>query len=357
MDYKKKYEEAERLYRTANADQRYVLESLFPKLRESEDEKVRKELIDAIQGLWDNDALPMPLSVKRKDEWLAWLEKQGRQNDYDNNIITRNDEMLQAISIGLSDIKEDVGWSDFGGIPIEEIQEWLEKQGEQIDSDVKDYNSIYPNFAKPIDKVEPNFNVGDWVVWDNKISCYVDNVYQGKESLMYTIIDANNMTRGYGVKSFDNNAHLWTIADAKPGDVLSDGTTIFIFKDLLSDGSVMSYCDYDTDSGESDAFCPLSVNLMCSKITPATKEQRDTLFAKMHEAGYMWDSESRQLLSLKAEPCGEQRPVTININKEDNKWIESLILTFEDGYFEGFHQLKSYGVIDWLKSLKQRIGG
>lgn len=50
-----------------------------PELQESEDERIRKELIDAIQGLWDNDALPMPLSVKRKDSWLAWLEKQGEQ--------------------------------------------------------------------------------------------------------------------------------------------------------------------------------------------------------------------------------------------------------------------------------------
>ena len=44
-----------------------------------EDERIRKELIDAIQSLWDNDALPLPLSVKRKDEWIAWIEKQGER--------------------------------------------------------------------------------------------------------------------------------------------------------------------------------------------------------------------------------------------------------------------------------------
>ena len=43
------------------------------------DEIVRKELIDAINGLWNDDALPMPLSVKRKNAWLAWLEKQGEK--------------------------------------------------------------------------------------------------------------------------------------------------------------------------------------------------------------------------------------------------------------------------------------
>lgn len=39
-------EEAKRLYKTANADQRDVLEKLFPELMGSEDEKIRKTLID-----------------------------------------------------------------------------------------------------------------------------------------------------------------------------------------------------------------------------------------------------------------------------------------------------------------------
>jgi len=47
-----------------------------------DDERIRKELIDAIQGLWDNDALPLPLSVKRKDAWIAWLEKQVKSTDH-----------------------------------------------------------------------------------------------------------------------------------------------------------------------------------------------------------------------------------------------------------------------------------
>ena len=57
----------------------------------------------------------------------------------------------------------------------------------------------------------------------------------------------------------------------------------------------MSYCDYDTDSGESDTFCPLSMNLMCSKITLATKEQRELLFSKMKDAGYEFNFEKKEL--------------------------------------------------------------
>ena len=120
MDYEKKYKEALSRARQfsehplqENSDS--IVEYIFPELKESEDEKIRKALIRFHKSTIDIDG------IKGADV-IAWLEKQGRRN---------NDEMLQAISIGLSDIKEDVGWSDFGGTPIEEIQEWLKKQGEQ----------------------------------------------------------------------------------------------------------------------------------------------------------------------------------------------------------------------------------
>lgn len=52
-----------------------------PKPNDNDDEIIRKELIDAIQGLWNNDALPMPLSVKRKKNWIDWLERQAIPDD------------------------------------------------------------------------------------------------------------------------------------------------------------------------------------------------------------------------------------------------------------------------------------
>lgn len=82
--YEKKYKELvgkiEKAYLYAQTDStKAVLKEIHPKLAEPEDEKIRKELIEAIKGLWDNDALPMPLSVKRKDAWIAWLEKQVKK--------------------------------------------------------------------------------------------------------------------------------------------------------------------------------------------------------------------------------------------------------------------------------------
>lgn len=79
------------------------LEYLFPELKESEDEKIRKELIDAIQSLWDNDALPMPLSLKRKDAWIAWLERQGEQKPSGCNHIAELAEGEVTTSNGISE--------------------------------------------------------------------------------------------------------------------------------------------------------------------------------------------------------------------------------------------------------------
>jgi len=92
---------------------------------------------------------------------------------------------------------------------------------------------------------------------------------------------------------------------------------------------VMSYCDYDADSGESDAFCPLSMNLMCSKITPSTKEQRDTLFTKMKEAGYVWNAEKKELKKTEEEFNGEDYGV-------DSLWHARNILERTFGKVEGY---------------------
>lgn len=69
MAQKEKLEEAKRLYQTANADRRYVLESLFPELKESEDERIRKEIYQFVY------------EQRPEKEWIAWLEKQGSQNN------------------------------------------------------------------------------------------------------------------------------------------------------------------------------------------------------------------------------------------------------------------------------------
>lgn len=82
MDYKTFnkgcLEEAKRLYKTANADQRYVLEKLFPELRETEDEKIRKNLINFLDAVWHLGKNANFDEHSKADcaEWISWLEKQ-----------------------------------------------------------------------------------------------------------------------------------------------------------------------------------------------------------------------------------------------------------------------------------------
>ena len=52
-----------------------LFEHIFPELKESEDEKIRKDIIDHLQFLAKYCIESMP----NVDKWIAWLEKQGKK--------------------------------------------------------------------------------------------------------------------------------------------------------------------------------------------------------------------------------------------------------------------------------------
>lgn len=160
---------------------------------------------------------------------------------------------------------------------------WLEKQGEQ----------------KPVDKVESKFKDGQWIVF-NGLTLYINEVVKG----YYRTISKGGTPNSYDW-NIDNAARLWTIQDAKDGDVLfhSDSASngIFIFKELLKyefGEKVICYCDYDSE----DHFCLGEHHTCCwadAKILhPATKEQRETLFEKMKLEGYRWDEDEKKVIQF-----------------------------------------------------------
>jgi hypothetical protein len=118
MDYIKKLEEAKRLYETANADQKYVLESLFPELKEPEDEKVRKALIEMVHDT-TGDELWVDYNV-HKEEALAWLEKQGEQKPFD----------YENANIQQKDFAPKQEWSEEDVAYIDELTDFFEHCGE-----------------------------------------------------------------------------------------------------------------------------------------------------------------------------------------------------------------------------------
>ena len=113
MDYKEKLEDAKRLYETANADQRYVLESLFPELVGSEDEKVRKALVEMVRDR-TGDELWVDYNV-HKEEVLAWLEKQGEQKPIEWD--ADDDDKFFFLKARLKDYEDCI-------IYDEELSEW-----------------------------------------------------------------------------------------------------------------------------------------------------------------------------------------------------------------------------------------
>ena len=126
MDYEKKYKEAlEKARRLQNGEGVEVLqgdsivEALFPELKESEDEKIRSEIMQYLWDLYHKDFCPPTPSIDTCDKWLAWLEKQG--------------DVSKAYELGFTEGKRIKN------------KEWLEKQGEQ----------------KPTDKGQTNKNLQD----------------------------------------------------------------------------------------------------------------------------------------------------------------------------------------------------
>lgn len=55
-----------------------TLEYLFPELKVSEDEKIKKEIVGLLCDL-ASQHFPLIPNIKRLNEWIAWLEKQGEQ--------------------------------------------------------------------------------------------------------------------------------------------------------------------------------------------------------------------------------------------------------------------------------------
>lgn len=196
-----------------------TLEFLFPELKESEDEKIRKALIAMVHD--------------RDDLWI----------DYD--------------------------------IHKEEALAWLEKQGEQI---------LTP---------KTSFKKGDWVVVSNNHR----GIYQIEkiENLQYTL---RHILGGSMPLYFCNEdlIRLWTIKDAMDGDVLVNGSNIFKFHFIIGT-RVRGYCHVNTDDGRfyNDIGNTECFGLIDDVFTPATKEQRDVLFARMKDAGYGWDAEKKEL--------------------------------------------------------------
>jgi hypothetical protein len=418
MDNKEKLEEAKKLYASANADQKYVLESLFPELKETVEDKIKKNLIEFLDSVWHlgKDANFDKWGKADCSDWIDWIKKQESVGEIVSRCKTSwyNEGKIQGQIEGLSDEEMyQQGWRDAlekqgdtsvfyvpeisikdavevtsrmqyieddmkpiadfiidyaywdlhkdewnqptitvplfrvldaliqRGKPYCESVQNVEKQGEKKSKDRYTFNSIprlldmieptdraksycqklidsllqegYTTDAKivsnclkqmngekvamatmdeqkPAEKVEPKFQNGQWIVWQNK--CYKVN-YNG---CGYELIDQNGLRTSLEYGTVDKSAHLWTIADAKDGDVLAEDTCIFIIEKMNPNGTAIVHCCL-FDDGEFDSTGS-TLGFAIDSTKPATKEQHDILFNKMKEAGYEWNAEKKELKKI-----------------------------------------------------------
>ena len=134
--------------------------------------------------------------------------------------------------------------------------------------------------------VEPKFNVGDWVVLltsDGEKIVQIGSVEYFKSGEP-RYITSEGKWFGNGTK-----AHLWTIKDARDGDILSyvtdeDDLWIMIYWSLYEpyEGHVHYHALLVNDNFSGKGTCCICID----NLKPATKEQCNLLFQKMREAGY-----------------------------------------------------------------------
>ena len=328
MDYEQKYKEslerakewmAGKYGHYVSDTPQEIAEFIFPELKESEDEMIRKAIIEHFAG---SHSSMFPYKGFTKEQILAWLEKQnhdGKKWIYEDAYIKERDQLFQD---GIDEVlenpqkyglekqsKQNLTWSEEDDKRINRIYDflWKHKRGFsaiiwQIEEDANWLKSIKErvqskqNEQKSVDKVEPKFKVGDWVVQGCnilRIRCVGDKYYCYETVGGYI----DDML----VSEIDSSYHLWTIEDAKNGDVLAgeiDGDNYVLIYKQIKDGGIETYGHY-YDSV--DRFC-IPSQLFCRDVKgtfrPATKEQRELLFAKMKEAGYEWDVNKKELIKL-----------------------------------------------------------
>lgn len=267
-NYKEKYEQAllaMRRYNEAGIIEDCYAESIFPELKESEDERIRKALIEHFR--WNVHQI---LNDFNNKEVLTWLEKQG-----------------------------------------EIIKEWSEMKMNNIQTELQEMVDLKQCEQKPADKDEPKFHEGEWITngdytWKIVEVKPLDYILQSQEG---NIVDDT-------ISHVDGQFHSFTIEDAKDGDVLctyerGEPKIVFVLKGTPKKHYALGYhCYYNIMyphfESDSEKGC-LAPNY--EDVKPATKEQRDALIKAMTNAGYTFDFEKKELKKIE-QKSAENKELT-----------------------------------------------
>ena len=222
-------------------------------------------------------------------------------------------------------------YNQYGKADIDKNIAWLEKQGEQEEPQVyetEDGKIITYSETDGYKFVEPNFHEGQWIACKGLNTALIINIVDNKYEVEF--LDGNK--RFPHIDYVDRLFHLWTIQDARNGDVLVNGSNIFIFN-FINNRRLMGYChvnmddgNFYNDIGRNECFCTID-----APVTPATKEQHDAMMKAMNDAGYKWNTTTKTLEKL-SEPKFD--PKTLNLfdkvlvkmsNESFNTWYGDFV--------------------------------
>lgn len=359
-----------------------VIYDIFPELKDIEDDRIRKAQLDYWRSVGGKEWYGVPVQ-----ETIAWLEKQKPLNNFDEAEKEKNDfvsgqfiecrksfnEFEEEKSYWLEYIGDDtyIGRSDnvlnqkFHITPrqlftlfthehcpkennwnnmvknLDKIEEYILSLVPNMPLDTakvhaKNIRFLVNEDQKSADEVKPKFKVGCWIINNDKRIAIPTQILE---------IEKYGYVTSRGYTSFDKvktDYHLWTIQDAKDGDVLVYEDEIFMLKSFALWHKIIYHCCYDDRLHVHSIYESLKKEDF-EKIVPATKEQRDLLFSKMKEAGYEWDAEKKELRKI------EQKHTEWS---EDDDWMLNVCCNAVDAYREPVDKLI---VKHWLNSLKDRI--
>lgn len=328
----KRYDEAIEIARQYYNDRampigtNFKLERMFPELKESEDEKIRKELISFVRGMLACHDKPNAERDEKYESWIAWLEKQAEQKHTPKH-----------------KIGDTIYYNSFGEVKSMVVSDVAIDGTDNPMYEDKDGNAVFEKDLieqKPTDKAEPKFKQGDWIIF-NGLTLQVKGVVKG----FYITTSKDGITNGYDW-SIDNAARLWTIQDVKDGDVLVLNNEVFIYSHRKQMYSIaVAHCFVDS-AGSFYLDGEFGYKEYGKTISPATKEQRDTLMKAMADAGYTFDFDKKELKNI------EQKHARCAWTEGDEKQARQIKrIVHNDGCSKKLQEQ----IANWFKSLKDRV--
>ena len=277
---------------------RGMLVRIFPELQEDKDEMIKNFICNELACLRATDEKGSD-RYNELTEAIGWIEKQGKKESQSKSALEVWKDMRFEI---YQQASGDEITRMFSLIEIDEIIEKIAKTQDEYtnpchtcDHPVLSCNNFpcekKQGRQKHANKVESKFHEGDWIISntaneDYRI-CKITDINNGN----YTIESIYGYKGYNNFNVFEESYRLWTIQDARNGDVLASNKSIFIFREEYIGGKPTAH--YGLMNGlfiEGNGACWTN-----EKCYPATKEQRDLLFQKMKEAGYLWNFEKKEL--------------------------------------------------------------